>query len=245
MRGRRLQPRPVSAQGAWTGCLCAASQLRLDHCHRADDEQATEVALTHLRDLPKPCLAARRMLPRHQTTPGRKVTAASEVLHVRCESKNRHRRDRPNSRNRCQITHCLIRLGLATDLMVQRRYPAIKIHDLLEKHLGRPADQVRECDALVTHQDLERLDMNTSLRSNQPELRKMPPQCIDRLCVLPHQKVAARNSCARDCCSTVFTATNRIVGRLTASAIASASAVSFFWRLTNGFTYAGGTSLTF
>jgi Tripartite tricarboxylate transporter TctA family len=34
------------------------------------------------------------------------------------------------------------------------------------------------------------------------------------------------------CCSAVFTATKRLVGRPTASQIASASAASFFWRLT-------------
>jgi len=36
--------------------------------------------------------------------------------------------------------------------------------------------------------------------------------------------------------------TNRIVGRCAASQIASASAISFFCRFTNGFTYAGGIS---
>ena len=40
----------------------------------------------------------------------------------------------------------------------------------------------------------------------------------------------------RACCSCVFTATKRIVGRAAASQIASASAASFFCRLTNGFT---------
>jgi hypothetical protein len=38
------------------------------------------------------------------------------------------------------------------------------------------------------------------------------------------------------CCSTVFTAMKRIVGRVTASAIASASAASVFPRLTWGLT---------
>ena len=38
------------------------------------------------------------------------------------------------------------------------------------------------------------------------------------------------------CCSTVFTATNRIVGRVTASHIASASAASVLPRFTSGFT---------
>ena len=40
----------------------------------------------------------------------------------------------------------------------------------------------------------------------------------------------------RACCSCVFTATKRIVGRDAASQIASASAASFFCRFTNGFT---------
>src|ERR1700722_3918437 len=49
---------------------------------------------------------------------------------------------------------------------------------------------------------------------------------------------------ARACCSAVLTATKRMVGRLAASAIASASAVSFFWRLTKRLTYAGGIKRT-
>ena len=40
----------------------------------------------------------------------------------------------------------------------------------------------------------------------------------------------------RDCCSCVFTATKRIVGREAAAQIASASVASFFCRFTNGFT---------
>ena len=40
----------------------------------------------------------------------------------------------------------------------------------------------------------------------------------------------------RACCSSLFTATKRMVGREAASAIASASAASFFWRFTKGFT---------
>ncbi|MNE05340.1 hypothetical protein D3C80_978980 [compost metagenome] len=38
------------------------------------------------------------------------------------------------------------------------------------------------------------------------------------------------------CCSGDFTGTKRMVGRVTASQIASASAMSFFWRFTYGFT---------
>jgi hypothetical protein len=45
-----------------------------------------------------------------------------------------------------------------------------------------------------------------------------------------------REAIAMACRSSLFTATNSIVGRVAASAIASASAMSFFCRFTNGFT---------
>lgn len=41
---------------------------------------------------------------------------------------------------------------------------------------------------------------------------------------------------AAACCSSLLTATKRMFGRYAASQIASASAASFFWRFTNGFT---------
>jgi hypothetical protein len=45
-----------------------------------------------------------------------------------------------------------------------------------------------------------------------------------------------RYAIAAACCASDFGSTNRIVGRAAASAIASASAASFFCRFTNGFT---------
>jgi hypothetical protein len=44
--------------------------------------------------------------------------------------------------------------------------------------------------------------------------------------------------------ASLLTATNRIVGRCAASQIASASAMSFFCRFTNGLTYFGAISFT-
>src|SRR4051812_2041112 len=57
-------------------------------------------------------------------------------------------------------------------------------------------------------------------------------------------KSRVRNTIAAACACSLFTATNRMVGRCAASQIASASAMSFFCRLTNGFTYAGAISFT-
>ena len=47
----------------------------------------------------------------------------------------------------------------------------------------------------------------------------------------------ARCSIRTDCCSALFTAAYPIVGRVTASQIASASAASFLFVLTKGRTY--------
>jgi len=53
-----------------------------------------------------------------------------------------------------------------------------------------------------------------------------------------------RNRIARACCFLVLGGTNLISGRCAAMTIASASAASFFWRFTNGFTYCGAISFT-
>src|SRR3954452_19248332 len=53
-----------------------------------------------------------------------------------------------------------------------------------------------------------------------------------------------RNTTAAACWFALLRATTRMVGRWAASQIASASAMSFFWRLTHGFTYAGAISFT-
>ena len=49
---------------------------------------------------------------------------------------------------------------------------------------------------------------------------------------------------AEACAASLLTGTNRIVGRCSASQIASASAMLFVCRFTNGFTYAGAISFT-
>jgi hypothetical protein len=72
----------------------------------------------------------------------------------------------------------------------------------------------------------------------------MTTQGIDCLSRCLTSKSRVRNAIAAACCASVFGATKRMVGRKAASTIASASAVSFFYRFTNGFTYPGATSLT-
>src|SRR3954447_16509151 len=57
-------------------------------------------------------------------------------------------------------------------------------------------------------------------------------------------KSRVQNTTAAACACSLFTATKRMVGRCAASQIASASAMSFFCCLTNGFTSAGAMRRT-
>ena len=59
---------------------------------------------------------------------------------------------------------------------------------------------------------------------------------VDELGSLTHQQIAGPEHCSARLLRLAFTDTNRMLGRCAASQIASASAASFFWRLTNGFT---------
>ena len=53
---------------------------------------------------------------------------------------------------------------------------------------------------------------------------------------LEELRTRVRCSIRQLCCSAVLVSTKRMLGRITASRIASASAASFFWRLRYGFT---------
>jgi hypothetical protein len=63
--------------------------------HGADDKQAPNVALSHLRGFSENLLSAGRMLPWNDPEPGRKISAAFEMVHRRREGLDRHGCDRP------------------------------------------------------------------------------------------------------------------------------------------------------
>ena len=85
--------------------------------------------------------------------------------------------------------------------------------------------------------------MRRTLCRGQPELRQVSPQRVDRFCVRWRTcRSRVRNSIARAWLASLLRATKRMVGRVAASTIASASAVSFFCRFTDGFTYIGAIS---
>lgn len=73
-------------------------------------------------------------------------------------------------------------------------------------------------------------------RGDDAILGKMPAQGVYRLGACLTSRSRVLKAMPEACFSEDLTATKRMVGRSAASAIASASTISFFCRLTNGFT---------
>ena len=69
-------------------------------------------------------------------------------------------------------------------------------------------------------------------RGYDAKLGKMGADCIDQRGLLADDRCRVRWSIRQLCCSGVLVATNRMFALVTASQIASASAESFFCRLT-------------
>ena len=81
--------------------------------------------------------------------------------------------------------------------------------------------------------DIEQfLDAIAPDRRDDAKLGKMGADRVDYRSLLANEEMGVRWSIRQLCCSGVLVSTNRIVGRLTASQIASASEASFFCRLT-------------
>ena len=70
------------------------------------------------------------------------------------------------------------------------------------------------------------------LAAMTPNSARCPRRALINIVLCRTRRSRTLCSMSTDCCSTVFTATNRMVGRVTASQIASASAASVFPRFT-------------
>ena len=83
----------------------------------------------------------------------------------------------------------------------------------------------------VRHDRKQFRDPGVALRRNDAELGQVRSEGVDALGALTDQQIAVRCCINWPCCSADLTCTKRIVGRRTASQIASASAASFLLRL--------------
>ena len=78
------------------------------HGSRAMHEQAPDVAVPALRYAPQPVLAAARMLPGHQTEPGRKLPADAELRTIADRRDQRRRGDDTDAGNRRKTAALLV-----------------------------------------------------------------------------------------------------------------------------------------
>jgi hypothetical protein len=112
----------------------------------------------------------------------------------------------------------------------------------LAQHLEDRSGDLRDGLLRIRDSPHEMRNMSRAFGYDQAELGQMTAQGIDDLGSLPHQEIArpeheSGGLCLLAACvCSLLGATKRMVGRWAASQIASASAASFFWRLTKGFT---------
>jgi hypothetical protein len=104
-------------------------------------------------------------------------------------------------------------------------------------HIARVYDHEVEIVTSLINERAKRGDVGYALRGNDAAMRTTWARTALIKCVLWRiSRSRGRNTIARACCFSLLGWANRMVGRLAASAIASASAASFFCRLTRGLT---------
>ena len=130
------------------------------------------------------------------------------------------------------------------EVPLQLRDLLVEIGDLNEQQRAQLPNRVRQSRIGMFNRLRQPLHMRQPPRSDDAELGKVPRSALIVCVRWRTSRSRVRNRMPRACCSRVFTATKRIVGREAASQIASASAASFFCRFTNGLTQIGGTSFT-
>ncbi len=115
-------------------------------------------------------------------------------------------------------------------LLLQKRESELNSADLIGRFLHYQLSQWRPLGGFafgeLTHQSQGMVQATCHL---DPELSQETTQHVHKLRTLPHQQIAHVSAA---CCSADFLGTNRIVGRVTASQIASASPISILPRFT-------------
>jgi len=106
----------------------------------------------------------------------------------------------------------------------------LQLLDLHQDQFGAGPGRLRKFRALG--EGLELRNAPDSFGSDQTKLGKLPRDELTSMVRWRTNRSRVRCSIRIDCCSALLTGTNRIVGLVTASQIASASTSSFLPRLT-------------
>ena len=157
---------------------------------RADDQQAAQRSLAHLRGGAQLLLAAGRMLQRREPDPGGKVPAALERLSRWRKGRQSHCGDRADSRNGHQPPRRLILLALSATSRSRRAICSSKPMERLDQHLQDRSGELRDRLGPILDSLHEVRNVSRPFGPDEPELRQMPAQGIDDLGPLPHQEIA-------------------------------------------------------
>ena len=120
-----------------------------------------------------------------------------------------------------------------TDQSVELQYLLLDPAQLSSECRQTRTSHLRNSLIVWVGQDIEQfLDTVTPDRRNDPELGKMGPDCIDHRGLLTDEQMARSVQQQAALLLGVLVGTNRMLALVTASQMASASAASFFCRLT-------------
>jgi hypothetical protein len=203
---------------------------------RSDDQQAAQRSLVHLRGGTQLLLAAGGALQGGKPDPGGEIPSALEDLSGWGKGRQGYCGHWAHAGNGHQPACCLILLGPLGDLMVQTRNLLVQSPECLNQHLEDWSGDLWDRLVWIFHCLHELRDASRPFGRHDAELGQMTAQGIDDLGSLLHQKIPGlkHESCGL---GLLALGHHKAHGRaLAASQIASASAASFFWRLTKGFT---------
>ena len=127
----------------WIRDLAASARV-LNNRHGSRDQEPPQVLLAHLRYPAQPRLAAGRVLPGHKAQPSREVAPAPEALHRRGEGLQRHRGDRPDSRDRHQARRLFVLPRTRPEFAVESVDLPVELVDPPEQQPAQLDDRLRQ-----------------------------------------------------------------------------------------------------
>ena len=184
-------------------------------------------------DCPEPYLAAGSIDPRRQPDPGGEMAAVLEQLRIGDERAQRGRADEPDARSGFKALALLIGVMPGPKLLLDAVELRVDLRDRVEKARKRSARHLGQRLGRSLAHDLDQVrQLADALGCYEPELGQMGAQRIHQHGPVLTRSSRERCSVVRLCCSTDLTGTKRMVGRLAASHIASASILSLLPRFT-------------
>src|SRR5207248_4854061 len=182
---------------------------------------------------PSRSLPPARSLLRDETEPCRKLACRAELIGIADARHHGGCGNQADPGDLSQPPACCAGGVPGEELLLDRGDLPLDRSDLRGQTLQYLA---REIGQTIVSRIIDQFDQLSStgqaLRGDDTEFATVPPQRIDQHRALPNQQFAVRCSRRTDCCSTLLSAVNRIVGRVSASQMASASVASFLFVLT-------------